>query len=702
MLLLAGGVLAGVGALLGTAHTFDGSPLGSVHSAAWTILLPAVLAILVSQRRPLLGLALCAGAGAAAVGRVPADLSVLTDPNSAVRPELFYELTARAQPFTAAGGVGLLLAGDAVLVLAGVLAARALADRLTGGAAPIFDRTPATGSSTGSATDVGAGNSAGTAAAAADTGQGPELLARAWAAEAASPLPDVDRGTDDPIPGVAGSVRNNGLIVAGFAGVLLLLAGLLGLPYSGGYLAARYLPAELGLAGIGSALAVALVATIAVLVAAVLPRRLAAALLGGVALTAAVPLLSALVVRAAGAPVRLSASVPVGLAGAAVLAAAGLLGTAAPLVENDDVPSVAAVRRTRWVGVALSVLTGVAALAAWRLPQLRYNGGADPVVPGGYAISAPLAAPFLLAAVVPLAAALLWLLPALAAAGRAVSTVGWLPLVFAATQTLYLLGTLVSSASVPNAGFAAPRWTAGAGLWWAVGGTVTGIGAAVVSALAGRQARDSSTLIAEEESLARSRSSGTGVAIALSVLTVVALLLPVYRTPAGSSATLLVGFDVRSWGVLGLGAGMVAVAIAGGRAHRPSGAVAFLLAGAALCIARLIIPASVRTADGFTVAAGWYVGWVTAALFVLAAVLQAVATGRIVMIDAGGPGDAGGPRTGRRPQSGDNRGRVAGRARVADRQGAGRQGPDPAGRRPAGKRTSAGGSSSTSSSTRRS
>lgn len=675
-LLLAGGVVVAVGALLGTAHPFDGSSLGSVHAAVWVVLLPALVAVVASARRPLPGLGLCAGAGVAGVGRLLSDLGVLTNPNTAIRPELFYELSAGAQPFSAGVGAGVLVAGDVLMVVAGVLAARALADRLAGGSAPIFDRPP------GAASPVAAAPSDMAAAAPGDE-LGAELLAQAWAAESAGTLADVPAASTGPDPGAAAG-RNNGLIAAAFVGVLLLLAGSLGLPYSGGYLLSRYLPAELGLAGIGGALAVALVATIAVLVAAALPRRLAAALLGGIALTAAVPLLTAVVVRLRGAPVQLTASVMVGLAGAVVLAGAGLLGNAAPLVEDYDLPTSSALRRTRWLGAALSLLTAAAALAAWRLPQLRYNGGADPVLAGGYAISAPLAAPFLLAAVVPLLAAVLWLVPALDAAGRAVAMIGWLPLVFGATQTLYLLGQLVSSASVPNAGFAAPRWTAGGGLWWAVGGIATGLAAGVVSALAGRQVRDSSTLIAQEESLARSRSLGGQVAVALSVVTVVALLLPVYRTTAGSSATLLVGFDVRSWGVLGLGAGMIAAAVAGGRATESVAVPGFLLAGASLAVTRLVIPASVRAPDGFSLGAGWYVGWAAAALFVLAAALLTIASRRVLWIDAGIPGGTGRPEpTGGRPTP------ARGAGPVADRPGNA-----PGSRRPMGKRTSAGASSS--------
>ena len=674
-LLLAGSVLVGVGALLPVAHTFDASALGSAHAAAWVVVLPALVALLAGRRRPMLGLAVSAGAGLVALGRLVADIGVLTDPNAAIRPDLFYELTTRAQPFTAAAGAGVLVAGDVLLVGAGVLAARALADRLALGAAPIFD-VPADP---------------------VVTGQGPELLARAWEAEVVPPVadaagPDVPGSGRKASPAVAGTgpvddagpaARNNGLIVAGFVGVLALLAGSLGLPYSGGYLTGRYLPAELGLSGIGSALAVALVATVAVLVAAVLPRRLAAALLGGIALGAAVPLLTAVLVRLAGAPVQLTASVPVAMAGAAVLAAAGLLGNAAPLADDYDVPSSSALRRNRWIGAALSLLTGVAGLAAWRLPQLHYNGGADPVLLGGYAISAPLAAPFLLAGLLPIAAAILWSVPAVGTAGRAMAAVAWLPLVFAATQTLYLLGQLVSSASVPNAGFAAPRWTAGPGLWWAVGALVLGLAAAVVAVLAGRQVRDASTLMPQEESLSRSRAVGARVAAALAVVTVVTLALPVYRTTGGSSATLLVGFDVRSWGVLALAAGMIAAAVAGGRALRPVGAVGFLLAGAVISAVRLVVPASVRAADGFSLGPGWIGGWVTAALFVLAAVLLTLTTRRIVLDDAL---ETGGPTLRKRSHSGAREGGRGTRSR-AGVPGAGKQ-------RPVGKQASAGASSS--------
>ncbi len=606
-LLLLGALLVCCGGIVGTAHTFDGSAPGHATGAVWVVVIPVVVAVLAAGRRPVQGLAVVAGAGLMDLTRLLSDLSLVSSPNSAVRPEFFYELSARAQPFSAASGAVFVLVGDAVMVVAGVLAARALTDRLASRAAPIFDLAPDGGAFAGRSPRP--------------PEQGPELLAEAigsavglrtdGTAEASTAAGGSDDGNG--LPG-----RNNHLVAAGFLGVLLLLGASLALPYTGGYLASRYLPAELGLPGIAAALAAALLGAVAVLVAAALPRLLGLALLGGAAAAAAVPFLTALAVRAAGAPVQLTLSVGVGLAGVGVLAGAGLLGRSRRLVP-DERPDVTPARANT-AGAVLALLTAAGATGAWRLPQLHYNGGADPVPAGGFAISAPLAAPFLVAAIIPLVAAVLWCVPALAGAGRAVATLAWLPLVFAVTRTLTLLDQVVSSASVPNAGFAPPTWTAGPGLWCAVAGIVTGLLAAGLSLAAARQAREASLVIQDDESLARSRSFGTVVAAGLTVAVVVVGLLPAYATAAGASATLLVGFRLDSWGVLVLSLGMAGAAFAGGRARQLSAAIAFPLVAAAISIVQLVVPAAVRAADGFSLRSGWYAGWVLVALFGCAAV----------------------------------------------------------------------------------
>ena len=377
----------------------------------------------------------------------------------------------------------LLLVGDLMMVAAGVWAARRLAGGLSFTAERIFDAEPVRP---------------------AASSVGPTLLAEALDSADQSPA-DAVRAVRPDTP-QTGPARNNLLIFVGFVGVLALLTASLGLPYSGGYLSDRYLPPELGLWGIGAALALAVVGIIAVLAAAVLPRPLAFALLSGVALGAAVPFLTAVAVRTAGAPVQLNPVVGLGLAGAVLISASGLLARArlvqdGPAGAEESVP--VSVRRLNVIGAVLSLLVAASAAAAWRLPQLRYNGGADPKLADGYSISSPLSLPFVVAMIVPLVGGVLWLVPALAKAGRAVAVIGWVALVYAVAQSLYVLGAVVASAAVPNAGFAPPVWSAGAGLWCGVAGMGLGIATLAVGVAASRGAADEALSVPDDDSLAR-------------------------------------------------------------------------------------------------------------------------------------------------------------------------------------------------------
>ncbi|MET3804867.1 hypothetical protein ABIB25_001863 [Nakamurella sp. UYEF19] len=613
-LLVVGGVIVAIGGLVGVVHSYDGSPRGVATGAAWTILLPAIVALVLSAWRPVLGLAVSAGAGLIAVTRIFADLSLTTAPNSAIRPEFFYEVSDRAQPFTVAGGAAVVLVGDVLMVLAGLYAARRLSSRLSFAPDRIFDAAPDRS---------------------ADLGSGPGLLAQALESAEAGSLSDVrpDGAPGDDSAPTGRSQRNNALILVGFLGVLAVLTASLGLPYGGGYLAARYLPPELDLWGIGAALAGAVVATIGVLAAAVLPRQIAVAVLGGVGIGAAVPFLTAVAVRSVGSPVTLNPTVGVGLAGAVVIAVAGLLARARLVQEDDDEPSASSVRTLNLVGAVLTLLVAAAGAAAWRLPQLHYNGGADPRLADGYRISEPLSLPFLIAGLVPLVAGVLWLVPPLARSGRAIASVAWLAMLVALTRSLDVLGQVVASASVPNGVFAPPTWSAGPGLWWGLAGVLLGVASLAVAMASGRRAADASSLVAEEDSLDGSRSMGAAVAWALTVLTVIVLALPVYRTTAGSSATLLVGFQVDSWGVLALAGGMVGAAWAGARAKWVTQAVAFPLAAGAVLVVRLVIPASVRAQDGFDIQPGLIAGYVLLVAYLAGAVLLGLSSGRIRMAD---------------------------------------------------------------------
>lgn len=617
-LLMIGSVIVVGGGLAGVVHSYDGSPRGVATGAAFIIVLPAIIALVLSLSRPVLGLAVSAGTGLMAVTRIFSDLSLTTAPNSVIRPEFFYEVSDRAQPFTVAGGAAAVLVGDVLMVLAGLLAVRRLSSRLSFAPDRIFDAEDRS----------------------IDPGSGPGLLAQALESAGSAPagaaavdvLPAGASGAGESAPDGL-SPRNNWLMLVGFLGVLAVLVASLVLPYRGGYLASRYLPPELDLWGIGAALAGAVVATIAVLAAAVLPRQIAFAVLGGVGLGAAVPFLTAVAVRAVGSPVTLDPTVGLGPAGAAVIAVAGLLARARLVAEDEDEPSAASVRTLNVVGAVLTLLVAVAAAAAWRLPQLHYNGGADPVLTDGYRISAPLSPPFLVAGLVPLVAGLLWLVPPLARSGRAIASVAWLAMLVAVTRSLDVLGQVVASASVPNGVFAPPTWSAGPGLWWGVAGVLLGVASLAVAMASGRRAADTSQMVAEQDSLEGSRTRGTVVAWTLTVLTVIALALPVYRTTAGSSATLLVGFQVVSWGVLALAAGMVAAAWAGARAKWVIQAVAFPLAAAGILLVRLVIPASARAQDGFDTQPGLIAGYVLLVAFLAGAVVLGLSARRIRMAD---------------------------------------------------------------------
>ena len=586
-LLLIGGLLVGVGGLIGVARPFDDSSLGSASGAVWVVLLPALVALAVSFFKPGIGLAVTAGAGAIALARTLSDLGLLTSPNTVIRPEFFYELTDRAQPFTAGPGAWVVILGDIVMLVAGVLAGRRIAGNLSFRTERIFDVEPDP---------------------ADEAGTGPELLVEALE-ESDAALADLPNSKADP-----GPRRNNWLVLAGFLGVLAVLAASLGLPYTGGYLAARYIPSEIGLLGLAAALAFALVAAVAVLAAAVLPRAVALGLLGGVALGAAVPFLTAVLVSITNTPVKLNPIVTLGILGVIVLAAAGTLARVVLVQDDYAEPSRSSVRSLNLVGAVLSLLVAVAAVGAWRLPQLRYSGGAVPSTSGtGVALSAPQAAPYIVAAIIPAIAGLLWLVPPLARSGRAAAAVGWVALVVAVAQSTYVLSELIASASVfvPNSPFAVPSWSAGPGLWWGVVGIGLGLATFAVATTASRQAADASPLVADEDSLSRARSIGTGVAVVLTVVVLVVLSLPVYSTQQLSSATLLDGYQANSWGVLTLAAAMIGAAWAAGRSQWRAGAIAYALAGGAVMGVRLVIPAAVRAQDGFTTKSGLVGGYVT-------------------------------------------------------------------------------------------
>ena len=658
-LLLVTGVLVGASPIVGVVTTADSSPTDAATIAAFTAVLPGLLALGLAVRGPALGLAATAGAGLIGMARFFADLSVITETDAVTRPELFYETTDRARPFSGAAGGWLLLAADVLMVLVGVFAAGRLGRAVSEDAGP---EPAALFASQAIAADPPAG-----------FGDPPPGAA------------DPPLGFGDPPPEATdGSVValsapprgrtsvNLPMIAVGFLGAVLLMIGALETPYSGGYLTLRVLPLGSSVTGVLAAALLPLLAAVAVLVAGVLARPLALALLAGTALAAAVPFLTAVVVVLLGTPTSVSSSVWWGLAGAIVLAGSGLLArrpvTRGADVDGDGRPppplmSVAA-------GV-LALLAAAASFAASRASLLQVNG--QPPDDAAAVLLAPAGLPFLVAAVPVAVAGALLLVPQTARVGRAALPVLWAGPVYALAQALWLRSRVVASAENPlNAGLPGEvqrTWSAGPGLWLGVLAVSAAVPAAVLAVITARRIEDASLEVVDDDSLAGSRTIRVWSASGLTVLTLIAFSLPAYSYLGRSrSSTLLVGYDLDSWGMWAVAGAVVGAVWAAALTRRPSAATGHLLAAAAVVIQPLIVPGAVREEAGFTLGAGFFVGAILLIALVAAAPVFAALAARVRTAEVAS-------------WSGDNAAQevssaapAAARA-VADRRPAGRTGP---------------------------
>jgi hypothetical protein len=296
-LLLAGGVVVATSPLAGQVTAADGDGVSAFLAAGWVAILPGLLAVGLGLIRPALGLAATAGSGLVWLSRLIADVAVITETDRVSRPELFVETTDRARPLAVGAGGWVLLAADGMMVVVGVLAARRLAGLLWSG----------------------------------DDLRGDVLFG---APVDTGPRPDPDDGLPAEQPAVAQAIGdappsrrrlNLPMVGVGFAGAVLLLVGSLGNPYEGGYLALRVLPVGSSVGGLAAAVVLAVIVSAVVLVAGGLPPTVARALLGGTALAAAVPSLTAVVAVAVGAPTGLAQVVWWALGGAVLVAVCGLL-----------------------------------------------------------------------------------------------------------------------------------------------------------------------------------------------------------------------------------------------------------------------------------------------------------------------------------------------------------------------------------------
>ncbi len=555
--------------VIGAVRAADGAPLWFAPGALWITLLPAVLVAVLAMVRPVAALAVAAGAGVMGAARLLADLPVLTAPDALARPDLFVETTDRSLPLHPAAGGYLLLAADLITIGAGVLAAVRLSGRLS------FQR-----------------------------GDGPDAIDGAEAG-----------GADET--GGGRPRRHYLLTLNGFVAVPLLALAALGVPYQGGYLAARYLAAGVPLAGMLGALLLAVLVATAVLVAGTLPRPIAVAVLGGAALGACLPYLVALV-AVVSAPVELSGTVWIGLIGGLVLVAAGLLTSVRSVSAIDDdgaVPAAPSPLVSNLAGAAALLAAGLAVLAAL-MPALDAGGLEDllTLVDGSPIPGSTLFA----AAAVPLAiAAGLSLVPVTRRAGRAALMVVWAALVPAMTLAVQVLS---------DDGLAAARdadlVAVGPGTWFGVAALVVAVLAAVLAAIAASRAAEADAAVPDDESVAAARGFSLPVAVALGALAVVADCLPVYGT-AGQiqGPTILQGYTVQAWGAWAvLLAAIGAVAAAAVTRHRWV-VLACGVAAAGVQAVRLVVPASVPEAAGF----GLRPGAVVQAVLIVALLGGAVA-----------------------------------------------------------------------------
>jgi hypothetical protein len=598
-LLTLAGVLAGISPLPGVIGTADGSPTTSTVLAALVAVLPGLLAVGLTLRGPILGLAATAGAGLIGLVRLLTDLAVLTEPDRITRPELFAETTERARPFTAGTGGWVLLAADVLWLAVGVIAAIRLAPSVAETLAPP-----------------------------ADGFFGPP-------AEMGEPERDITE--DEPVEattvGVALSRSPPGrrplnlpMIAVGFLGSVLLMIGALGTPYQGGYLALRVLPFGSSLTGLVAAVLLGFLTAVLVVVAAALPRPVAAALLGGTALAAAVPSLTAIVAVAADAPTGLSPIVWCGAFGALILAAAALLarrvGPRAAPDSSDGAPP----RPWMTVGTGvLAVLGAAALLLAWRSPLLYLDGAAPDQITGGALL--PAALPHLVAAVPLAAAGALALVPRLAPAGRAALTVVWAAAVYAFGQALWVRSRVLSTAGDTTAGETSGGatgtqhvWATAPGQWSSLMGALLAVAAAVAAAVTNRRAAQASLQVYDDDSVSDARATRRLPAVALTVLVLVALAVPAYGDLTGAGPSLVHGYDLDTWGLWLLATGAVIGIWAGALTSRAQPAVAWSLAAAAVVAQPLFVPESVRAVPGFGLGAGWWLQMAAVVALVAAAV----------------------------------------------------------------------------------
>ena len=573
-LLLAAGVVIATSPLAGQVSAADGAPLSAFMAAGWVAVLPGLLAVVLTLIRPGLGLAATAGSGLIGLSRLLADLAVVTETDRVSRPELFVETTDRARPLTVGAGGWVLLAADVLMLVVGVLAARRLAAQLWSGDdlrgdvlfGPPDDPPPALG-------------------------------------EDDNPMPEesaVARALADATP--ARRRLNLPMVGTGFAGAVLLLVGSLDVLYTGGYLTLRVLPFGTSVSGLAAAVVLAVTVSAMVLVAGGLPASIAQALLGGAALAAAVPALTAVVAVLVGAPTGLSPVVWWALAGAALVALSGVFaGRGRPTVA---VTEAAGGPRAATMTAATAGLLAAVALAGASQTALLYLDGAPPDEVAGVLLT-PASLPLLIAAVPLAVAAVLAFVRASVGVGRAALLVVWAGAGYALGRAFWATSLVSATSSGSIDGTRSHTWTLGPGGYLMVLGALGSVVAAVFAAVASRRAAELSPEVVDDQSLADSRGARRWNALILTALILASLAMPVYAGLGVSSApTLISGLDLDTWAFWFLAAGSLLGVWIGAATRFPPTALGAMVGSAAVLAQPLFVPGAVRALPGFTLATG--------------------------------------------------------------------------------------------------
>lgn len=635
LLLAAGGLVAGLAAVVGAVAADVPAAAGAATPAAFVVLLSGLVAVALTAVRPLVGAAFSAGAGVIGVARLLADLFVVLQPASVARPELFYPRDGRAYPVAFSAGSLLLIAGDGLMIVAGGLAARAVASA-------VRDRVEDLGS--------------------ARTGP--------------LPFPDVDDDQDDDsVP-----TKNVPMLAVGFVAVAVLGFGAAQLPYQGGYVEARQSLPGTDLGSVLTPFLLVLICLGAVLLAGTLPRAPATGLLAGTAVALAVPTLTAYAAALDGAPVDIAGPAVLVPLGALVLVVVGRLtrvrwiddpdstDTSVPPDMTDTDTGIAdafdggmahAVRPSGTWGTVSALLTltsGALALTASVSPILRLNGVA--LGNGRTELPVPIDGvpaltrgafgwPFLVAGVLLLVAGLIGALgradrfvrldlSAVARAGKAATGVFWvLPVIAPAAPILALqsLGRAADQTQVyVDRGVIDPasvdRWTSGPGLWVGVLAGLLAMIAAVVAAVALRREQQEDVTADDDGAADAARGPRGVIGVVVLAAGIATLAVPTFHLGAAAGPAFF-SLSGHSWTIWLMFGAVVIAALTGTFARYASVACSMLAAAALLLATRLWPAADVSAAAGFRTAAGAVIAVVVVVVLLGCAAATALVVRRV-------------------------------------------------------------------------